>query len=456
MITNRGNTNKRARWTGHWLMALACIIVLTATGATSLAAPASYDLRNVGGVTSVKDQGIAGACWSFATYGAIESHTIMTDGFNWPNPDFSENDLKNNHGFDMGHSAGGNIWVSAAHLSRLDGPILETDDPYDHLSGTSLSTGPRQRFLANMYTVGGPSKNSIMANGGMHVSLYWAPAYFNSTNDTYYYNGPSSVGTNHALTIVGWDDNKVTDSPNNGAWLAKDSKGTGTGSYGTNGYFWISYNDTVANSNGTWYETVGSDVVNVNKAYVHDYFGRVGVSNETDAANVFTTGDNVEDLVRVGIYTEGEGSYLLEVYNGNACEAGAGLPGVGPTPIASKTIPGTPKGYRTFDFSGNDITFLPNSTFTVMLHSLGAGGADVMAFDSAKPGYSSASTAGPGESYYLTDNMGWQDLYNLNWPNPEIQMNTSNWSIKAFTIPEPTTMLLLVVGGLALLRRRRK
>ena len=109
-------------------------------------------------------------------------------------------------------------------------------------------------------------------------------------------------------------------------------------------------------------------MINVNKAYVHDFFGRVGVSNESDAANVFTTGETPEDLVRVGIYTEGEGTYKLEVYSGNACEAGSGA-----TLLASKDIPGTPQGYRTFDFTGNSITFQPNTTFTVMLHSLGAG-----------------------------------------------------------------------------------
>jgi len=441
------------------LLAAACLVAAAMDGPASASVPTSYDLRNVGGknyMTSVKAQSPCSACWAFATYGALESYIKTQEYSDWPTgPDFSENDLKNNHGFDLTHCAGGNIWMSAAHLSRLDGPVAESDDPYNPHSGTSTTTGPRQRFLASMLVGGTPSKSGMMSTGAMHVSMYWNAAYYCASDSTYYYSG-TSVGTNHAVVVAGWDDNKATASPNPGAWLVKDCKGTGTHNAG---YFWISYDDTVACKTSTMYQTAANDVINVNKCYCHDYNGRVAVSNETLAANVFTTGDGPEDVVRVGIYAEGEGQYLVEVYSGNACTGGGG--GLGNPPLGSTIVQGLPRGYKTTpitDDDGNTITLPANSTFTVMVTVQGdTGGANVMAFDTAKAGYCSGSTAGAGESYFFNDNTGqWEDLYTYNWPGGQIQVNTSNWCIKAFTIPEPATMGLLVLGAVGVLARRRR
>ena len=53
-------------------------------------------------------------------------------------------------------------------------------------------------------------------------------------------------GINHAITIMGWDDEKIGLDGNRGAWLIKNSWGTGwgaTGDFGSSkGYMWISYN----------------------------------------------------------------------------------------------------------------------------------------------------------------------------------------------------------------------
>ena len=70
-----------------------------------LGAPPSYDLRTLNGMTFVRDQGSCGSCWAFGTYGSLESYLRKTLGQTW---DFSEQNMKNMHGYDWSACAGGN------------------------------------------------------------------------------------------------------------------------------------------------------------------------------------------------------------------------------------------------------------------------------------------------------------------------------------------------------------
>jgi C1A family cysteine protease len=89
------------------------------------APPASYDLRTIPGkVPPVRDQSSCGSCWTFATYGSLETFLRPFD-----TTDFSENNLRSRHGFDNGPCDGGNHWMSTAYLGRWEGPILETPGP---------------------------------------------------------------------------------------------------------------------------------------------------------------------------------------------------------------------------------------------------------------------------------------------------------------------------------------
>lgn len=100
------------------------------------ALPSVFDLRKQDRVSPVKDQGPAGTCWIFATYGSLESCLLPEE--KW---DFSENNMKNllaeecPQGFDRSFDGGGNQWMSTAYLARWSGPVLEKDDPYDPFEG---------------------------------------------------------------------------------------------------------------------------------------------------------------------------------------------------------------------------------------------------------------------------------------------------------------------------------
>ena len=52
---------------------------MDAAGTDGISYPVIYDLRTLGRVTPVKDQGAVGSCWAFATYGSLESSLLKRE-----------------------------------------------------------------------------------------------------------------------------------------------------------------------------------------------------------------------------------------------------------------------------------------------------------------------------------------------------------------------------------------
>ncbi|MEI6456732.1 MAG: C1 family peptidase [bacterium] len=319
----------------------------------AVAYPSSYDLRTYGRMTSVKNQGGCGSCWTFGTYGSIESRwkSIGMADF-----DLSENNLKDCHGFDYSACFGGHSWMSISYLSRRSGALIESQDPYVPAPATCVTgitpTGyeANASFLPNDI---GTIKQKLMEYGAIYTVFYWDAAYYNAVDYTYFYNGTQNQ--NHGVTIAGWDDTKNT-AGGTGAWLIKNSWGA---SWGNSGYFWISYNDSKINSEVCYYPTFLSYNAS-SKLYLYDELGEVediGYSSNTAwALNKFVMTNSLP-LTRLGTWiASGNGTVDFEVYdNFNGTTLTNLL-----TSMTGISVPYA--GYYTFDLpapvalsSGNDI-----------------------------------------------------------------------------------------------------
>jgi C1A family cysteine protease len=398
--------------------------------------PPVFDLRTMSKVTPVKDQGSAGSCWAQATYASLESYLLP--GEFW---DFSENNMKNllsvayPEGFDRNAADGGNAIMSTAYLARWTGPVNETDDPYDPLSGVSPTDKPVRKHVQNVLflpdrvnaTDNINIKSALMTYGIVYTSMYIDGWYFNDTNAAYYYPGVNPP--NHAVGIVGWNDNfsrnNFTPSPpGDGAFIIKNSWGT---TFGEQGFFYISYFDSKIGMNNAVF--TAESIQNYDGIYQYDPLGWVnnfgGLGHTLWGANVFTSNAS-ETLSAVSFYaTDVNTEYDLYVYknpdNGPVNSTGYSHRQAG--------IMEGPPGYYTKVLTPG-VALLPGENFSVVINLTTRNTVFPLPVEHAIPGYSSQATAHPGESYYSDDGgLTWSDMASF-YP-------TENICIKAFTILPP-------------------
>ena len=280
-------------------------------------APSSYDLRSLGLLTSVKNQGGCGACWTFAAMASVESNWLKNGIGTY---DLSEDNLNTCHvPFLWSPCEGGNAEISSAYFMRGSGPFSEADDPYDasHINVDCPSGLTPQGFVTAAWFL--PTndndiiKNCIMQYGALASNMYWDPSCYNSSNYTYYYSGASN--TNHGVTLVGWDDTKVT-AGGTGAWIIRNSWGA---AWGENGYFYVSYQDTKVNSSLTVFPdyteySSGAEVLSYSDA---GWLGQIGygTTNTVDALVKFIASDNIQ-LSKIGTAAVQSGSIIsVEIYD---------------------------------------------------------------------------------------------------------------------------------------------
>lgn len=281
--------------------------------------PASYDMRKENRVTEVRDQGDSGTCWAFASLAALET-TLMPD----EKLQFSVDNMTMNNGFGVEQFEGGQYRMSIAYLASWKGPVLEKDDPYgDDETNSDLKA---VKHLQEAQIIEDKDldaiKEAVYTKGGVETAIYSDmqdadsdSEYYNRDHSSYYYDG--TVGINHDVVIVGWDDNYSRNNFNktpekDGAFICKNSWGT---EFGEDGYFYISYCDAhICETSVVYTKLESSD--NYDKIYQADKLGWVGVlgfdNEEAYFANVYTAGKG-EELSAVSFYATGAKS-TYEVY----------------------------------------------------------------------------------------------------------------------------------------------
>ncbi len=204
--------------------------------------PASFDWRDYNGCTPIRSQGGCGSCWAFAAIGTIESAILINDGIS---TDLSEQWLVSCTG--AGSCSGG--WHTAAYgflccqANWQDpcgdcGPVLESDFPYVAWDAPCDCPYPHPYRVDDWARIGSgipPAddiKQAILDYGPVSATVAVDSAF--QAYDGGVFNACWDGQVNHAIVLVGWDDNQGPE----GVWILRNSWGT---NWGEDGYMRILY-----------------------------------------------------------------------------------------------------------------------------------------------------------------------------------------------------------------------
>ena len=459
-------------WIKKILSTITVIILLTmnysvlayeAGNKEMLKASTKYDLRDSIEI-KLKDQMSTKSCWAFSTTTALETYMAKIKNviveYSPRHIEYATSrtflDGTNDVVFNRELDSGAGVIAIAAYLTSGMGPVLEKDMPFispnkkinlSEIKGKQVVSMLKEYIMfpeiykeiadgqikysnhkqgneykeyeySEVLEIRQNIKEHITKYGSVISGIIASPEYFSSDNKSYYCNN-NEQSPNHAVSIIGWDDNYAVENfradirPSQpGAWLIQNSNGE------VDSYFYISYEDVWIESNTLGFRNV--DFVNYDKIYQHDFMGKnseFSMSEEmTYVVNVFEKDETEEFLDAISFCTIPDEEYEVFI---NSTD---GSPDINKFEKI-KSIPKTDSSYITIDL--NSPIKLSNDKFAVMVKYINHNGNVSIPLESQDQ---------ENKKYiYCTSNAGESFIYkNGNFIDMKT-IGTMNGCIKAFT-----------------------
>lgn len=431
-----------------------------------------YDSRESGLITPVKNQNPFNICWAFSMASNFET-SLLKKGLG--SFDLSEEHLAyffaNRRNDPLGNTPedkilhlksdyhdGGNDRVASFFLSTWSGMVSEEKAPLptnaDHTANLSKPLDPALAYDTDAFLEDAVFSQYSVERMKLLLTEYGSvSALIHMDNKGIYYRPetaascyPFSGNVNHAVTIVGWDDDYSKDNfpsaskvMNNGAWIVKNSYGA---SWGKEGYFYLSYEDA----------SIADLVCNTavsNPAYPNNYFydgactgtASVALNPGYSIANVYTASSSEgfdEELGEIVLASKQDfTSFQIQIYTDLTDSS---------NPVSGTPAFSSPMEY-TQALAGIDTVPLETpvrishgSVYSIVLTILDQKSSYYIELDtSAASGnwFSAKAGLAPGQSFFCTsaNKQKWTDAYTKNYCF-SIKAHTRN--VKAAPAPTVT------------------
>ena len=418
-----------------------------------------FDLREHINV-EVKNQMNTGLCWGFSANSVLETNLALNNKeYNFSERHIEYNtsdsciDEKNEDSLDRTLGGGGYFSTAFTYYSRGSGPILEEDMPflnnelkikrYELPENNTVQKVDNVIYFPSIYkytdsngkivyhdanenlysetevtTIRNQIKEHIVKNGGIKTNIYSPKTnFYNKDYKSSNVNDPT-IHSNHAVTIIGWDDNYSRDNFNNkptkdGAYIVLNSWGD---DWGDNGVYYVSYEECLIETSMVGVSGVSD--IEYDNLYQHDISEVWGYAISKYAANVFTAKDNeVLKEVMVNVLVE-------QTCNIYVNSSGDNLNLNNLTKVASNV--NLKPGYNTIKID-EYIKFNKGNKFAIVVEITNENYYGI-GVESSVNGRFNNVTSNAGESFYSYNGYQWGDMHQ--------QENMKNLSIKAYTQTE--------------------